>query len=292
MTTPRCTACNHQSDQPVCHDCRADTRRNLYRVPTLLTDLAHHAAARNTGTTSPIGRAGFGGQPPANLQALTLTLGPTGPVLHRVHTHPNPDTPGQALPSIPTWITTWAAVWRDREGHHPPPARQVRVLWEIRDHKPTAALAATFDNLDILANDWHTRFGQPHTSRTTHIDLKYLTVRFDTAADHYPDTGLFVRQLGRLVGTASATAGEPNQAVYLGDCPEPIIDQHTGVQAVTEDGTERWCGARIVYRPDRDGKQVTCPWCHTATPERSWFHLAYRMRMVWGRVGDRDAWQR
>lgn len=271
--TPRCTTCRRPSPQPICDTCRTDTRRNLHQLPTLLIKLVHHLPPTNTTSNTPIGRAAFTSRPPLSTNVLNLLVGPTTGT-------------GRGLLAIPTWTATWATLWRARNGHHPPTDRQIAVRWNT-----TNQLYPPKDDTDPNAHTWDARFGRPTGPLTLRINLTYLTTWLEPACDTFDDTHTFITQLKTLTSVGSATVGEPSEAHYLGQCPEPVLDRRTKVQKLDDDGNPEWCGARIWHQPDQ-GTTVTCPRCRTSTSETGWFRLALRMRDVWGTVGTRTAWGR
>jgi hypothetical protein len=123
---PRCSTCHRRVDEStimICVACQLRATNQHAEIPSLLDRLAYEAVR---GTTSEIGEyvsgGAFGSRAPARVDALSLTA-TTAAAIGLALASPQPPDPHT---SLPLWIVRWAAVWRQRFGHHQPVGVRVR----------------------------------------------------------------------------------------------------------------------------------------------------------------------
>jgi hypothetical protein len=184
---------------------------------------------------------------------------------------------------IPTWLDLWEAlVRRHFHDQDPPMPAPYRANVDRRaytraalyaDRPPVRALSepATAAH-DPLETEWLTRFGVVAGWDRADNAADYLRRRLGDVCDLMDlDAVELVIELRALYGAARAAAGETSDLVYLGRCPERIVNR--------ESGYEEPCGAHLVQDPF--ATVVRCPRCRTETGVRKWMWLARRIRDTW-----------
>jgi hypothetical protein len=130
---PRCTTCHRKSEIRICPACHLRTANQLAEIPSILDRLAIEAVRGSaSGSGEFVTGGAFGSRSPLRLDALTLTA-TTSAAIGLALAFPQPPEPDDA---IPLWLVSWAAVWRQRLGHHQPPGVRVR--------RPPALVGPTF----------------------------------------------------------------------------------------------------------------------------------------------------
>jgi len=183
---------------------------------------------------------------------------------------------------VAAWLGWWAADWRERYGWdgiqlddlpgwadapaHPGLYLQLALSASGRVHGRIPG-----DPVDAEAR---ARFGTPDLDAAVYLDAQYLARRLPTAVDH-PDLPDFLTQLRAQHGALLAVLGERDDLVYLGRCPEPLLDRLAG--------EERPCGAQLWQDPYVD--LIRCPRCRVQTAKAGWLGLAKRIRATWGVPG-------
>lgn len=172
---------------------------------------------------------------------------------------------------IPTWLDLWEAlVRRHFRDTDPPMPQPYRVTMDRRTHTRAALYGDQLQpGLDPLEVEWQTRFGL--TIGWTRVDdaADYLRRRLPDACDSMDlDAVELIIELRALYGAARATAGETSDLMYLGRCPERLLDRHTGA--------DETCRAHLVQDPY--ASVIRCPRCRTETGARGWMQLARRIR--------------
>jgi hypothetical protein len=172
---------------------------------------------------------------------------------------------------IPTWLDLWEALARRHFRDQDPPMPQpYRANVDRRAHTRAALYGDQLHRgVDPLEAEWLTRFGV--TIGWTRADdaADYLRRRLpDICAWMDLDAVELVTELRALYGTCRAAAGETSDLMYLGRCPETLLDRGTG--------DEQTCGAHLVQDPF--ATVIRCPRCRTETGVRKWMWLARRIR--------------
>jgi hypothetical protein len=130
----RCTVCHRKSTAPICQACSHRATNQLAEIPSLLSRLAYATVTSSPGVVEFVSGGAFGSRPPLRVDALSLTV-VTPDAIGFELTDPQPPT-GEAGDSIPLWTIAWAAVWRQRLGHHQPAGTRLRpgrVAAAVRD---------------------------------------------------------------------------------------------------------------------------------------------------------------
>jgi hypothetical protein len=303
---PRCSTCRRESEVAICPACVKRAATQLAEIPSLLDRLAYTAVTAPAGLGDYVSGGSFSSRPPLVLDALSLTATTTMAIgLALVDPQPPVDERGN---SIPWWITSWAAVWRQRWAHHQPEGRRARHRVELRERQdeygarvvlglakararvpdvPDPTVPEAWQLIDhgeeaddVIAEHWHARFGDRRQVHRLVGDLAYLRTWLDRAVVEFDDGPLFVAGLRSLVAAARAAVGERSDVFVLGQCPVPILNRETGFEAP--------CGAMLAR--DAFSSVVVCPRCKTETAERGLLQLAGAIRRVWGTLAGREAW--
>ena len=179
---------------------------------------------------------------------------------------------------IPTWLDMWEALVRRHFGDVDPP---LPALYRARvDRRAYTRAVLHSDRLavgvDPLEIEVATRFGITAGRTRTDDAADYLAHRLPDICQWMEHTDApatdMLTELRGLYAAARATAGESDDLMYLGRCPETLLDRHADV--------EHPCGAHLMHDPYVT--DIQCPRCRTVTPQRKWLWLARRIRDTWG----------
>lgn len=176
---------------------------------------------------------------------------------------------------IPTWLDLWEALVR-RHFHDvdPPLPAPYRANVDRRAYTRAALYADRLPiGADPLAVEWQTRFGVVAGWDRADNAADYLRRRLGDLCDLMDlDAVELLIELRALYGAARAAAGETSDLMYLGRCPERIVNRESGYE-------QQPCGAHLVQDPF--ATVVRCPRCRTETGVRKWMWLARRIRDTW-----------
>jgi hypothetical protein len=306
--TPVCLIDRRPSDDRVCDPCRARGANWLAAIPRMYGALPAFLPT-NAGTprADVLNLLAPGNPDPAELlvqqvdtwsewvEVPTTTMDGQPTVIRFQHWHrdlvfdhdgrpvmvPTGDQTG-ALP-VALWLTWWAADWRARYGaagwrQFTDPDRGYRPN-RVPDRRLYMELATTEAGrlrgqpvADPVEAELRVRFGVPVERADVRYAGTYLGLRWDAACDTHPDITLFIDQLRVQHGILKRAIGEGDDLVYLGRCPELLINRDTGM--------EEPCGARLWQDPF--ATVIRCPRCRSETTGRRWVRLSRRIRAVWG----------
>jgi len=202
--------------------------------------------------------------------------GPDGnPIMVRIwHREPSVDERGRPVMTlvndqtgvlpIREWLRAWAQEWRGALGHSTDRPRPQR-------RRPAAAPKPADWPADPVAREWDRRWAATGWGLTARHDYEYLSRWLPVACDRVPHIGDFAVSLRTLTGAIRFALGDNDDLEYLGRCPEEIDDHAAGTTSI--------CGAAIWHDPF--ASMITCPRCHTETPQDRRIWLARRILDTW-----------
>lgn len=191
------------------------------------------------------------------------------------------------------WLDAWVRAWRVHFGHSVPqrtylqsgqPSRG-RLTAEARRRIAAQMLGLVTisrGTVDLLEEEWETRFGEPTRAEAPAHDVAYLLTWLDEACDQNAKIAAFAAELRSLSAELTRVLGERPDQQWLGRCPTPVTDVNSG--------TTKTCGAGLWQDPytgvytngSHTGPgQVECPRCHSVWAQRDLLRLALEIRKTW-----------
>lgn len=191
------------------------------------------------------------------------------------------------LPPV-EWVSVWARMWREHFGHHrlPKPLRRpgrpahIDKVNRQETLNQLLGLDTHHRDLDPLAAEWETRFGEPARDRQPYADVRYLLDHLDRACDTGDELalGAMATELRALSSELTRILGERPDQQWLGRCPAQLVDRNdtSDDDAGPAARRVRTCGAGLWHEPY--ASNVECPRCHATWQQRELLHLAKEIR--------------